>query len=255
MLSRPEIAALVAQAGGDPNVLTVVGNRGAKGPNRIGVWDDEIHLFSPQIHHAFLGNTDPSKSRKGHGTGIGKGMAHLEPGLYHAHGFGLHRGKYMALIQIKGAVTVKRDGDPPYLDHGMFGINIHHGGAGTSSLGCQTLPPGPTWNNFIAAARAEAKRLGQTTIPYLLHDNAGTSGLPVRHTGTVNNGSVGARVGELQTKLNAWAATQATPPFPPLKVDEDFGDGTERAVKAFQKAKGLVVDGIAGLATFGALGN
>ncbi len=39
-----------------------------------------------------------------------------------------------------------------------------------------------------------------------------------------------------------------------LKVDGDFGTATEAAVKAFQRANGLVVDGIAGPRTLAALG-
>lgn len=36
-------------------------------------------------------------------------------------------------------------------------------------------------------------------------------------------------------------------------ADGDFGSATYSAVRAFQKAKGLIVDGIAGKATLGAL--
>jgi N-acetylmuramoyl-L-alanine amidase len=63
----------------------------------------------------------------------------------------------------------------------------------------------------------------------------------------LKRGSNGAAVRDLQTFLNA-AGTS-----PRLKVDADFGAATERAVKAFQKKVGLVVDGKAGPQTVTAL--
>lgn len=260
-LSRPQVAALVLAAGGDPNVLTVVGIRGADGSNQIGTYDDEIYVISPVVFQGFKGNTDPSRSRAGSGFGGNKGMAHLVPGLYHAHVVGKHRGKYTALIQGRyspgGEVTVRRDGNPPYLDKGWFGINIHHGSYNsTSSLGCQTVHP-DQWSAFINLVLRELARLGQKVVPYLLHDNSGvvpSTGLEVRRTGTLNNGVEGEPVRQMQHKLNIWAAAQPTRPFAPLVEDGDFGDGTEAAVKLFQKAKGLDDDGVAGTKTLGALG-
>lgn len=40
----------------------------------------------------------------------------------------------------------------------------------------------------------------------------------------------------------------------PIAIDGDFGPGTEAALKAFQRAKGLADDGVAGQATWAALG-
>lgn len=57
------------------------------------------------------------------------------------------------------------------------------------------------------------------------------------------NGDKGAGVGTIQTNLNAAGAS------PKLAVDNIFGSATGNAVKAFQKAHGLVVDGIYGAAT------
>lgn len=147
--------------------------------NDLNMYDDALFIDSPFATASFNANTDPSKHRKGYGfSDKTKGMGHLKPGLWFAHQFGLHKGKYLALIQTGGKVTVIRDGDPDYEDSGYFGINIHRGGYGTtSSLGCQTIYP-PQWDSFIAMAVDHAKRLhgnkwNKVVIPYLLVENTG----------------------------------------------------------------------------------
>jgi peptidoglycan hydrolase-like protein with peptidoglycan-binding domain len=57
----------------------------------------------------------------------------------------------------------------------------------------------------------------------------------------LRKGLKGAPVKRLQEKLG-------------ITADGDFGPGTERAVKDFQKANGLAVDGVAGPDTFTAMG-
>ncbi|MEP9397932.1 N-acetylmuramoyl-L-alanine amidase [Mesorhizobium sp. KR2-14] len=66
-------------------------------------------------------------------------------------------------------------------------------------------------------------------------------------TSFLKRGSLGAAVRELQFLLNAAGAA------PQLLVDGGFGAKTEVAVRAFQVAVGLVVDGIAGAQTLQAL--
>jgi N-acetylmuramoyl-L-alanine amidase len=66
-------------------------------------------------------------------------------------------------------------------------------------------------------------------------------------TVVLKRGSKGAAVRELQTSLNAARAS------PNLIVDGDYGDATEKAVRAFQTAAGLVDDGKAGPQTRAAL--
>ena len=145
---------------------------GAAGRNDRGIYDDAFALIGPGFFRTFNGNTDPSRYRKGKGTGAGKGMACLKAGLYRAHQFGKHKG-YEALIQTGGAVTVYRDGEPDYPDTGYFGINIHRGGqTTTSSEGCQTLPP-DQWQEFIDAAQQLGKAVHgsawrKAVVPYLL---------------------------------------------------------------------------------------
>lgn len=161
--------------------LVVVGYRGyyrdsmgAPGVDDRGIYDDAIFVDTRQVTAAFNGNTDPTGYRKGRGQGEGtRGMASLNAGVWYAHKFGRHRNKYLALCQTAAAVTVTRDGDPPYAHSGMFGINIHRGGYGTtSSLGCQTIHPSQ-WEGFIGLVKDQAVRYfgnawQRTVIPYVL---------------------------------------------------------------------------------------
>ncbi len=64
---------------------------------------------------------------------------------------------------------------------------------------------------------------------------------------TLRRGSTGPKVRELQTLLRNQG-------FDPGPIDGDFGPRTEAAVRNFQRSKGLVVDGIVGVATWTALG-
>ncbi|MBD9653585.1 N-acetylmuramidase family protein [Pseudomonas sp. PDM12] len=64
-------------------------------------------------------------------------------------------------------------------------------------------------------------------------------------TTTLEHGSKGQAVIQLQRLLNAAGAK--------LNADGDFGDETEKAVRAYQLKKGLVVDGRAGEKTLAAL--
>lgn len=68
---------------------------------------------------------------------------------------------------------------------------------------------------------------------------------------TLKKGDKGADVKELQKLLLAWNSKC----LPKYGADSDFGDETETAVKAFQKANNLTVDGIVGKQTYAALLN
>lgn len=68
---------------------------------------------------------------------------------------------------------------------------------------------------------------------------------------TVKAGNSGPAVIALQDRLNAWAAAKHTNPL--VAVDGAFGVLTASAVKYFQSAEGLKMDGIAGPATWAAL--
>ena len=183
-LSSSELRAKIAPFNIDRNKypVLVIGIRGyylntmgEHGKNDRGIYDDAIFIETPSVTAAYNGNTDPSAFKKGSGKGASKGMAVLKPGVWFAHKFDLHNDKYLALCQRLGEVVVTRDGDPPYEDKGMFGINIHRGGYNTtSSLGCQTIHPNQ-WESFTALAKDQAKRYfgdkwNKTLIPYVLFE-------------------------------------------------------------------------------------
>ena len=118
---------------------------GKKGANDRRIYDDAMFIVSPRGIMSYQANTDPNGYRKGAGTGRGKGMAMLKPGI-HLFGTGRHK-RRLAFRQCE-RFTVIRDGDPPYEDLGWHAINLHSGGYNsTSSLGCQTVPAG-TWDEF-----------------------------------------------------------------------------------------------------------
>ncbi len=188
--SRPRLSSTALRAKIHPfnidrqrHPIVIVGIRGyyantmgVPGLNDRGIYDDALFVDTPEATVAYNGNTDPSRIRKGTGKGSRKGMASLKPDVYYAHRIALHRGKYTALCQTCGPVTVVRDGEPNYEDKGYFGINIHRGEfSSTSSLGCQTIHP-LQWDSFINLVVDQAKRyfgvvgFRRATIPYVLLD-------------------------------------------------------------------------------------
>lgn len=87
----------------------------------------------------------------------------------------------------------------------------------------------PHWGAFMDAVNGQPKPAPHHDLPLL------------------RKGSVGGAVFILQRELNAHAKSG-------LVVDGDFGKHTEDAVRAFQKRKKLVVDGVVGANTWKALG-
>ena len=88
--------------------------------------------------------------------------------------------------------------------------------------------------------RATAAALGMT----LSGSSSGGSG---SSSGVLRRGSSGDRVSEMQRKLKNWGYYEGS-------VDGVFGQGTESAVKHFQRTNGLTPDGVVGRATAAALG-
>jgi hypothetical protein len=185
-LTQKELAEKLQPFGIDraKHPLLVVGIRGyyrntmgAPGVNDRGIYDDALFIDTPEAFATFNGNTDPSRFRPGMGFKAAKGIACLNPGVWFVHRFDKHKGKYLALCQRAGKVTVTRDGqEENYADRGEFGINIHRGSYhGTSSLGCQTIHP-DQWDSFITLAVDLARRYHgdkwkQVVIPYVLMEN------------------------------------------------------------------------------------
>lgn len=116
--------------------VNIVGVRSlSTGKNVTNLFDDTLTL-SYKIngvwqYHEWKITTDPGKKP----TEIlrsSKGVARLKPGQYRGvYAVSLHNGKYEALCQRLGNVTVYRDNnkdttyDEKTTDTGMFGINIH----------------------------------------------------------------------------------------------------------------------------------
>lgn len=170
---------------------------GRRGANDFGIYDDSIHLLpAKQGLHSYQANVDPSLD--GWNFTLEKPFAHLTEGLWYFIS-GLHKGNHPAWRQPdpeeaatcqlppnystrgnaspipRGHFRVLRNpgsaGSKPYLEDGYHAINIHRGGTtGTSSWGCQTIPPA-TYDDWITksyAATAQQKSHALRILPYIL---------------------------------------------------------------------------------------
>lgn len=156
----------------------------------VGTYDDDLLLidgWSGPVRQ-FNGNTDPSRFGASP-MGNGKDEARLEPGNWF-----FIRGHHNALprcfrqpdaaqaaaagllksfrdpVRSVGHFTVRRmhSATEGKLDTGLFNVNLHPGGNhGTSSAGCQTMPPAQ-YDEMRDAAYAAMDASGQPFLPYLL---------------------------------------------------------------------------------------
>jgi V8-like Glu-specific endopeptidase len=101
--------------------------------------------------------------------------------------------------------------------------------------------------------RRRSSNRGVRMTTAVLTDIRTWMGVPTTPKPTLRRGSKGSAVSELQTRLNAWRAKTFGITLAPLVVDGDFGSKTDAMVREFQRRKGLVVDGIVGALTWGAL--
>ncbi|MCS3797159.1 hypothetical protein [Niastella sp. OAS944] len=116
-----------------------------------------------------------------------QGTAILKPGQYvGSHGLGMHRGKYLALVQIRPVTVIRdfnRDGKLDYTsgkeETGLFGINIHRAMVeGTTktidkySAGCQVFANANDFSVFLSLAERHKNLYGNSFTYTLL------SGLP-----------------------------------------------------------------------------
>lgn len=87
---------------------------------------------------------------------------------------------------------------------------------------------------------------GPTTLSRLYSSAAKKANSVAGHLGSLNEGTNGAAVRTLQKNLRTLGYYSGS-------VDGDYGAGTTAAVMAFQKARGLTADGVAGKATLNAI--
>lgn len=114
-----------------------------------------------KCRHIFTATTNPGVSSLRNPINS-SGCAILVPNQYRSTwSFGLHKGKYKALVQCR-PVKVYRDNnknnvldyDVP-IDSGMFGINIHKAGTNSKlvdnwSAGCQVFAKSSDFNTFMS---------------------------------------------------------------------------------------------------------
>lgn len=138
---------------------------GKPGRNDRGIYDDGFFIVTPDQVLSFNGNNDPSKYEEG--------IAKLTLGV-HWYTRGIHgvskpkSQQYWAWIPatLGKRLPVIRDGDT----EPSIGVacNIHRGGEkGTSSAGCQTVPPSQ-WSEFDNALESAIKKHKVTKFPCIL---------------------------------------------------------------------------------------
>lgn len=160
-----------------PFELNIVGIRAdSTVPNRF---DDWINVYYKTQEgnwqwHSWPATTDPGTYWLENPLNP-QGTAILKAGQYlGSHAIGMHRGKYLALVQVQ-PVTVLRDYERKAVldfmngkeDTGLFGINIHHALAeGTTryvdkfSAGCQVFANVEDFNLFMWLCQRHKKLYG-----------------------------------------------------------------------------------------------
>lgn len=160
---------------GDYNLNLIGVRTGTEVTNRFD--DTFICLYYiegvPQFHQWGC-TTDPGSYWMKNGGMSDKGCAIIKPGQYRgAYKLGLHQGKYKALVQQAGPITVYRDRnkdntyDYENPETGFFGCNIHRSSpTGTSiqvdkwSAGCQVFADINDYNKFLELCEIASVRYG-----------------------------------------------------------------------------------------------
>ena len=209
---------------------------------------------------AFLGTVDPGEGYLNHPGG----EAHLTFG-WHPYKPGNHMG-HPALVSADGMNRVWRDPDKnyvvspgDYVQTGAFGVNVHAGGStekvGNWSAGCINICggwDGTPWVSFMQLVALHFKAhesVGVTVwrasdLVRFAQWQQGTA--PADAAPTLSFGTLNTWVKDLQGALASTGFFKGT-------ADGDWGQQTEDAVRAFQAANGLTVDGVAGPATWAKL--
>lgn len=176
---RGEVLNFVTDGRALPNYPFIIARRGYYGDsmgalkqNDINIYDDAMWLVEEDRATAFNANCDPSRY-VGTIASLKPGRYRYTPGTHNISKDPREHPHYEALVQA-GPVTVVRANGVE--ESGIFGINIHCGGHGTtSSAGCQTIPPSQ-WgdlvthqpNDFMAQVHRALTRYGQNELTYIL---------------------------------------------------------------------------------------
>jgi hypothetical protein len=129
-----------------------------------------------KVIHQFTATTDPGNKTRTSPIN-NKGVAVVVPNQYRGvWTFGLHQGKYPALVQAK-PISVYRDNDknndlvfdPKSIDTGFHGINCHRANEKFTSTqvdgwsaGCQVIASPTDWEIFYNTLKRSAKIYGDT---------------------------------------------------------------------------------------------
>jgi len=157
----------------DVNIVGVRNNAPSVADKVTNVFDDTLTIsFKDESgnwqYYAWNATCDPGKKgvMEFHNN---KGVARLVPGQYRGvWKIDKHQGKYDALCQRLGNVTVWRDANKDLLfeekvtDTGMFGINIHKAGTDSTwvenwSEGCQVFKRAKDFDAFLVICKKAAK--------------------------------------------------------------------------------------------------
>lgn len=157
----------------DVNIVGVRNNAPGVADKVTNVFDDYITVSFKDTSgnwqfYCWNATTDPGKKgvQQFHNK---KGVARLVPGQYRGvWAIDKHQGKYEALCQRLGDVTVWRDAnkdlvfDEKVKDTGMFGINIHKAGMDSTwvenwSEGCQVFKRVKDFNEFMSICKKASK--------------------------------------------------------------------------------------------------
>ena len=163
--------------------VNIVGVRNATPGQKVtNLFDDKLTLSykinGEWFYHEWEATTEPGKKgvMQFHNSG---GVARLVPNQYRgAYAVSMHQGKYQALCQRLGDVTVWRDKnrdmdfDEIIRDTGMFGINIHKAGTVSNfvenwSEGCQVFKRTKDFNDFMVLIN-RAKEIHGNHFTYTL---------------------------------------------------------------------------------------
>lgn len=173
----------IANKGYDVNIVGVRNNASAIADKVTNLFDDHLTIsFKDETgkwqFYCWNATTEPGKKgvQQYHNK---NGVARLVPGQYRStYKIDKHQGKYYAVCQRSGNVTVYRDADKnlefseSVKDTGMFGINIHKAGKDSTwvenwSEGCQVFKRVKDFDEFMKICQ-KAKAIWGNKFTYTL---------------------------------------------------------------------------------------